>query len=131
MKTKGRFLELAVLLGIFISIMAGYTLGSLLIVTRSPGSKYDVFGFPTLPPLTKLDVPPQTVNGVTATIEGAYADPSRVLFVIHLSAELGWTPETFLAHANGEQMGVYSGGFFSTPIPGEKRKYLAIFTPVD
>ena len=131
MKEKNRLCELAVLLGIFISIMAGYTLGSLLNVTRSPGSKYDVFGFPTLPPLTKLDVPPQTVNGITATIEGAYADPSRVVFIIRLSSELGtyWTPETFLALANGQQIGVYSYGLM--PIPKEPLKYLAIFTPVD
>ncbi len=131
MKIKSGLQQLAILVGLLTAIVGGYTVGSPLYVIKSPGSKYDVFGFPTLPPLTKLNIPSQTVDGITATIEGAYADPSRVLFVIRLSAELGWTPETFLAHANGEQMGVYSGGFFSTPIPGEKRKYLAIFTPVD
>ena len=131
MKIQNRWLEIAVLLGLFASVFVGYALGSFFNVTSSPGSKYDVFGFPALPPLAKLDVPPQTVNGITATIEGAYADPSRVLFVIHLSKELGtyWTPETFLALASGEQIGVYS--YMLSPIPKESQKYLMIFTPVE
>ena len=118
-------------MGLLVAIVVGYVLGSPLYINKSHGSQYDVFGFPTLPPLTKLDVPPQTVNGVTATIEGAYADPSRVLFMIRLSSELGtnWTPETFLAHANGEQIGVYSYGL--NPIPKETLKYLLIFIPED
>ena len=100
MKSKGRLQWLAIFVGLLLAIYAGYAAGSLIYVIRSPGSRYDVFGFPTLPPLTKLNVPSQTVNGVTARIEGAYADPSRVLFIIHLSQELGknWTPETFIAY---------------------------------
>jgi len=85
MKIRTRLIEIAILLGLIVSVFVGYVLGSLSNAMTSSGSKYDVFGFPALPPLTKLDVPPQTVNGITATIEGAYADPSRVLFVIHLS----------------------------------------------
>ena len=131
MKIKSGLQQLAILVGLLVAIVGGYVLGSPLYVMKSPGSRYDVFGFPTLPPLTELDVPPETVNGVTANIEGAYADPSRVFFVIHLSRELGtyWTPDTFLAYKNGQQIGVYSYGL--NPIPGEKRKYLMIFTPVD
>jgi hypothetical protein len=131
MKTKSGLQPLAIVVGLLLAIYAGYAAGSLIYVIRSPGSRYDVFGFPTLPPLTRLDVPSQTVNGVTAKIEGAYADPSRVLFIIHLSRELGtnWTPETFLAYANGEQIGVYSYGL--NPIPGEKQNYLMVFTPED
>ena len=131
MKIRTRLIEIAILLGLIVSVFVGYVLGSLSNAMTSSGSKYDVFGFPALPPLTKLDVPPQTVNGITATIEGAYADPSRVLFVIHLSRELGtyWTPETFLALASGEQIGVYS--YMLSPIPKESQKYLMIFTPVE
>jgi hypothetical protein len=131
MKIKRSLQHLALLLALLAAVFAGYELGSLSNVSTSPGSKYDVFGFPTLPPLIKLDVPSQTVHGVTANIEGAYADPSRVLFIIHLSRELGtnWTPETFLAYANGEQIGVYS--YMLSPIPEESRKYLMFFTPVE
>ena len=131
MKIKNRLLELAILLGLFVSVFVGYVLGYFSSVTASPGSKYDIFGFPTLPLLTKLDVPSQTVNGITATIEGAYADPSRVIFTIHLSNELGtyWTPETFLARANGEQFGVYY--YMLSPLPEETSTYLMIFHPVD
>lgn len=131
MKIRTRLIEIAILLGLIVSVFLGYVLGSLSNVTTSPGSKYNVFGFPALPPLTKLDVPPKIVNGITATLEGAYADPSRVVFVIHLSRELGtyWTPETFLALASGEQIGVYS--YMLSPIPKESQKYLMIFTPVE
>jgi hypothetical protein len=131
MKIKNRCLEIAVLLGLFASVFAGYALGSFLNVTSSPGSKYDAFGFPTLPPFTKLDVPPETVNGITATMEGAYADPSRVVFVIRLSSELGTFPsaETFLAYANGEQIGMSS--YMLSPLPEETSAYLIIFHPVD
>jgi hypothetical protein len=131
MKTKSGLQPLAILVGLLLGIYAGYAAGSLLYVIRSPGSRYDVLGFPTLPPFTKLDIPSQTVNGVTAKIEGAYADPSRVLFIIHLSQELGthWTPETFLAYANGQQIGVY--GYGLNLIPGEKQNYLMVFTPED
>ena len=131
MKSKSGLQRLAIFVGLLLAIYAGYASGSLIYVIKSPGSRYDVFGFPTLPPLTTLDIPSQTVQGVTANIEGAYADPSRVLFIIHLSQELGthWTPETFLAYANGQQIGVY--GYGLNLIPGEKQNYLMVFTPED
>jgi hypothetical protein len=131
MKIKSGLQQLAILVGLLAAIVGGYAVGSPLYVIKSPGSKYDIFGFPTLPPLTKLNIPSQTVDGITATIDGAYADPSRVLFIIHLSSELGTYPthETFLAHANGEQIGVYSS--MLGPLPQETSTYLMDFSPVD
>jgi hypothetical protein len=60
-----------------------------------------------------------------------YADPSRVVFLIHLNRELGisWNTETFLAHANGEQIGMSS--YMLAPLPGEKSTYVMIFHTED
>lgn len=131
MNTQSGLKKLLIPAGLLIAIYAGYVLASRLFITKPPDTRYEVFGFPSLPPLTELDVPAQTVNGVTATIEGAYADPSRVIFIIRLSSELGTYPthETFITNANGEQVGVYS--YQLGPIPEEPLKYLMVFTPVD
>ena len=37
------------------------------------------------PPLTSLDLPPQTVNGYTATLESFYADASRLIFQLRVT----------------------------------------------
>ena len=131
MKVKNWLPQLAILLLLIASGFTGYMLGYFSNVTTSPGSKYDIFGFPALPPLTELDVPPQTVDGITATIEGAYADPSRVVFIIRLNQELGisWNTDTFLARENGEQISLY--GYMLAPLPEEESKYLMMFHPVD
>ena len=129
---KNRLYELAILLGLFASILAGYVLGRILpVIAISPGSEYDIFGFPTLPPLTKLDIPSQTVDGITATIEGAYADPRRVTFIIRFSSKAGnfQFDRTFLADENGEQMGMISS--MLGPMPNEASTYLIDFSPID
>jgi hypothetical protein len=132
MKIKNTLHQLAILLGIFASIAGGHFLGHIFLVTAiSPGSKYDGFGFPTLPPLTRLNVPSQTVDGITATIEGVYADPSRVVFIISFSSQVGnfQFDGTFLADAKGEQIGT-SGGNLGL-LPNETSTYLIAFHPVD
>lgn len=129
---KKRLYEVAILLGIFASIIAGYVFGRILPVTDiSPGSEYDRFGFPTLPPLTKLDVPPQTVDGITASIDGAYADPRRVTFIIHFSSNIGNLPSDtiYLADAGGEQIGMIAT--MAGPLPNETSSYLIDFSPID
>jgi hypothetical protein len=129
MKAANKLPELAVLLGLFASIMVGYTLGSLLHVSRSPGSEYDNFGFPTLPPLTKLNIPPQTADGITATIDGVYADPSRVVFIVRFSSNVGNLPSDriYLADASGEQMGMIVT--MVGPLLNETSSYLIDFSP--
>ena len=131
MKIKSGLQQLAILVALLVAVVVGYVLGGPLYVMKSPGSQYDAFGFPTLPPFTKLNIPPQTVKGITATIEGVYADPSRIVFSIHLNRELGisWNTETFLAYANGQQIGMSS--YMLAPLPEEKLKYLMIFHPVN
>ena len=132
MKMKNRLYELAILLGLLISVIGGYTLGHTFPTTSiSPGSIYDIFGFPTLPSLTELDIPPQTVDGITATIEGAYADPSRVVFIIRFSGKAGnfQFDSTLLADANGEQIGTNGGN--SGLLPNETSTYLMAFHLID
>jgi hypothetical protein len=71
------------------------------------------------------------VDGITATIEGAYADPSRVVFIIRFSSKAGNSQfdSTFLADASGEQIIAY--GSILGPIPNETSTYLIAFYPVD
>lgn len=132
MKMKKRLYELAILFGLFTLIIAGYISGRIFPISSiSPGSEYDNFGFPTLPPLTQLDIPPQTVDGITATIDGAYADPSRVVFIIRFSSKVGkfQFDGTYLADANGEQMGMIAT--MLGPILNETSTYLIDFSPID
>jgi hypothetical protein len=39
------------------------------------------------PPFAPLNLPPQTVNGITAQIESYYADANRLSFVVHINGE--------------------------------------------
>src|SRR5262245_26486856 len=105
MKMKNRLSELAILLGLLAAVSGGYGLGHIFPTTAiSPGSIYDIFGFPTLPTLEKLEIQPETVDGITATIEGAYADPSRIVLIIRFSDKVGNIrfADTYLADANGK-----------------------------
>lgn len=131
MKIKNKLQQLAILLGLFVSTLGGYVFGHIFPTTHiSPGSAYDIFGFPTLPPLTKLDVPPQTVDGISAIMDGGYADPSRVVFIIRFSSNVGkvqFVDGTYLADANGEQMGMIAT--MVGPLPNETSSYLIDFSP--
>ena len=37
-----------------------------------------------LPPLSRLDIPPKTMDGITATVESYYADASRLIFTVRV-----------------------------------------------
>lgn len=61
---------------------------------------------PGLPPLSKLDLPSQTKNGYTATIEAYYADVSRLVFRVAVTGEKGSvTLDRFsLKDVNGQEI---------------------------
>jgi WD40 repeat protein len=76
MKTKHWLPQLTILVGLLALIGGCYVLARLL-PTSVPG----------LPPLSSLDLPPQTVDGITATVESYYADASRLVFTVRVEGK--------------------------------------------
>ena len=44
---------------------------------------------PGQPPLLRVDIPTQTQNGITVTIEGVYADAIRIVFAVRMTGNSG------------------------------------------
>lgn len=80
MKSNKLFVNLIVLFALLLSGVGGYVIGKKYTPTVSADSS-------NLPPLTKLDIPAQTVNGITAKLESYYADGLRLALVISLTGE--------------------------------------------
>lgn len=79
MKTKqllSFFLTLLVVLG---GLISGYLWG------RASPKPATIYPSINLPPLIKLDSPPQTVNGITADVESYYADGLRLIFAVRIT----------------------------------------------
>ncbi len=103
MKTKNWLPQLAILVGLLALIGGGYALARLL-----PAS------VPGLPPLSKLDLAPQTVDGITATVESYYADAMRMVFAVRLTGSDAFPGNVSLSSADGawanSSAGVKMGG---------------------
>lgn len=83
MKTKSFLSQMIVILILLLGSLGGYLWGRAAPQNESPTAYND----PPLPPLTKLDLPSQTVDGITADIESYYADGLRLVLTIRLTGE--------------------------------------------
>lgn len=98
MKSKQSITTLIVLLLLFFSVMGGYLIGKRYIPSVSADSS-------NLPPLTKLDIPAQTVNGITAKLESYYADGLRLVFAVRITGEGdSYHPDIVYIKDNSNQM---------------------------
>ncbi len=80
MKIKALLNPFLVLLGLAAAMAGAFFLGR-----PVPGSgQVSASGDP---PLSHLDLPSQTVNGITAQIESCYADANRLVFVVRISGD--------------------------------------------
>src|SRR5688572_3568681 len=80
MKTKSFLNSLLILFG-----LATATMGAFFLLRLFPG--FGEVPAPDLPPLSRLDLPSQTMNGITAQLESYYADASRLVFVVRVNNE--------------------------------------------
>ncbi|HCK67297.1 MAG TPA: hypothetical protein DHW49_13630 [Anaerolineae bacterium] len=80
---KNTLTKLGVMLVILIGLFGGYLWGRATTENEEP----TVYDYPPLPPLTQLDIPSQTINGITADIESYYADGLRLIFIVRLTGE--------------------------------------------
>ena len=82
MKTKPLFTTILTLVLLTTTIVGGYALGRVFSTPEPASTSY-------VPPLSSLNLPSQTQNGITATVESYYADASRLFFVIRVEGEKG------------------------------------------
>ena len=80
MKTKPFLSPLLVLLGLTAATISAFFFGRLFL-------HFEQVLAPGLPPLSHLELPPQTRNGFTAQLESYYADASRLVFVVRVNSE--------------------------------------------
>lgn len=88
MKIKSLLTVILTLIALGAATGGGYALARLMPDIGSAAS-------PNLPPLTRLDLPSQTQNGITVTLESYYADASRFVFKVKATNEEG---DAFLDH---------------------------------
>ncbi len=105
MKTKNWLPQLVILAGLLALIGGGYALARLL---------PEALTAPGLPPLSRLHLPPQTQNGITASLDSYYADAMRLVFTVHLTGAEVFPSEVSLTSADGawanSSAGVNMGG---------------------
>lgn len=102
MKTRSLLTSLLILTGLFAASGGSYALARLLptpVLAAAPG----------LPPLTNLNLPSQTQNGYTATLESYYADATRLVFKVRVTGEGGDVGNVNLYDANGDFVNASSG----------------------
>lgn len=80
MKSKQITTQVIVLFILLLGAIGGYAVGK----RYTPFVSASASGFP---PVTQLDIPTQTVNGITAKVESYYADGLRFVFVVRLTGE--------------------------------------------
>ncbi|MBL8089280.1 MAG: hypothetical protein KF758_05685 [Anaerolineales bacterium] len=97
MKHKNFVIQISVLLLLIVASIGGYSLGKSAPQVDNSSQNY-------LPPLIELDLPPQTVNGITADLESYYADGLRLLFAVRIigSAE-SYFPDSITIKDNSNQ----------------------------
>jgi hypothetical protein len=82
LKTKPFLTPFLVLLGMAAAITAAFFLGRLL-----PGAGPEQVSASGNPPFSPLNLPPQTVNGITVQVESYYADANRILLAVRIDGE--------------------------------------------
>jgi len=111
MKNKSLWTSLLTLLTLIAATIGSYALARILPVP-APDSAID------LPPLSRLDLPSQTQNGITATLESYYADVNRLFFVIRVKgAESPTIDRLSVKDENGREINLGEGAFPSETDP--------------
>ncbi len=82
MNRKSYLIAFLIVVGLVATTSITYALGRFFTDTTLPAA-------PGLPPLSKLDLLPQTQNGYTATVESYYADAARLVFKVNTTSEKG------------------------------------------
>ena len=109
MKIKPFITTLFVLLGLAAATTGSFFLGRLFLdFEHVPASG--------IPPLSRLDLPSQTVNGITAKVESYYADASRLVFQVRITGGRGFVDYVNLYDERGEFVNA-STGFGPAPDP--------------
>ncbi len=108
MKTKTYLSSLLILIG-----LAAAATGAFVLLRLFPD-----FGrapTPGQPPLSHLDLPSQTVNGITARLESYYADATRLVFVVRVNGEGEgyFLDQVSLKDARGEEL---NAGYGLSPL---------------
>jgi WD40 repeat protein len=80
LKIKTLLTPLLVLAGLAAVATSSYFLGRLFL-------HFEQVPAPGLPPLSRLALPPQSMNGFTAQVESYYADASRLVFIVRVNSE--------------------------------------------
>jgi WD40 repeat protein len=111
LKPKTFLTPFLVLIGLVAATTSAYFLGNLfpdVVQVSTPG----------MPPLSPLDLPSQTMNGITAQLESYYADASRLVFVVRVNSEKGkyFLDSASIKEANGEEINAgYGVGPYLSP----------------
>jgi hypothetical protein len=80
LKTKTFLTPFFVLLGLVATGTSAFFLGRLFF-------DFEQVQAPGMPPFSRLELPPQTMNGFTTQLESYYADASRLAFVVRVNSE--------------------------------------------
>ena len=128
MKTKPFLTPLLVLLGLAGATTSAFFIGRLFL-------DFEQVVAPGLPPLSPLDLPSQTVNGITAQVESYYADASRLVFQVRITGGKGFVEYVNLNDERGEFVNASTGSgpgpdpslsqidfITETPLPGDRFK---------
>ena len=122
MTTRSLFTRILILLGLMLSAAASYAFARLL---PDPGPR-PVSG---QPPLARLDLPPQTVNGYTAAVESYYADAGRFLFQVRVTGKkTAYLDRVSLKDQGGEEINASMG--YGPAGAADPSVSLIDFTPV-
>jgi WD40 repeat protein len=124
MRQKPFLLNVLTLTALILTTFGSYRLGQALL-PPSPQAN-------GLPALSSLDLPPQTQNGITASLQGYYADATRFVFQVRLTGSsttlsqvqiLGWDGNFVNASASygpAEDLSTYLVDFgLTTPLTAE------------
>jgi hypothetical protein len=97
LKPKTFFTTLLVLVGLAAAITSAFFLGRLF-------PNFEQAPISGIPPLSRLDLPSQTMNGFTAQLESYYADASRLVFMVRVNSEKEdvFLDSVSIKEANGE-----------------------------
>lgn len=70
-----------------------------------------------LPPLSRLDLPPKTIDGITATVESYYADASRLIFTVRVegASEVYYLDQVSISKNLNQN--INAGGLISSASP--------------
>ena len=97
MKTKMPITTILILIGLFSAALGAYYFGLTFITPNIPSDS-------GLPPLSQLNLPSQTQNGFTVSLESCYADELRLVFRVRLKGRKGFIDTPRLMDENGEDV---------------------------